>query len=174
MNPTTKIIPLPQPPTGSQKERGIYEVFYISLLLKGLNAALEIVLGAALLFTARHGDLLLALVQNELIDDPNDFFARHAQSLAYYLDPQVQFFGALYLLSHGIVKGVLVWGLLKNKMWSYPAALGVFSLFILYQVVKWFQHHSIMLVVLTAFDVIVMWLIWHEYRLRTRMEKRSQ
>ncbi|MCE9541131.1 DUF2127 domain-containing protein [Candidatus Kaiserbacteria bacterium] len=168
MNTATDILPLPNPPAGSQKEKGIYEVFYISVLLKGLNAAVEIVLGGLLFFTARHGDVLVTLVRNELIDDPNDFLARHAESLVHYLDPQVQLFAALYLLSHGIVKGVLVWGLLKNKTWSYPAALAVFSLFILYQIVKWFQHHSLILVFLTVFDAVVMWLIWHEYRMRVR------
>ena len=168
---SAEIIPLPHPPPGGRKERGIYEAFYISILLKGLNAALEVALGTVLLFTARHSSLLIALVQNELIDDPNDFFARHAQALVPYLDPHVQLFGALYLLSHGIVKGVLVWGLLKNRMWSYPAALGVFSLFVIYQVFKWLQHHSLPLLLLTVFDLVVMWLIWHEYRLRLLMRK---
>lgn len=165
-----ELFPLPHPPEG-RKERGIYEVFYISILLKGLNAALEIVLGAILFFTARHSDILISLIQNQLIDDPDDFFARHAQSLTHYLDPHVQLFGSLYLLSHGIVKGVLVWALLKNKLWSYPAALSVFTLFIIYQVFKWLQHHSVPLLLLTLFDLVVMWLIYHEYRAQLEAQK---
>ncbi len=158
---------IPQPE--SRKEKGIYEVFYISILLKGLNAFLEIILGGALLLPIHIDDLMRALVENELIEDPGDAVAGFMQHLLPYLSPHAQFYGALYLLGHGIVKGVLVVGLLRNKLWAYPASLVVFSLFILYQVVRWFSTHSLMLVALTIFDLVVMWLIYHEYRRMTSM-----
>jgi uncharacterized membrane protein len=55
--------------------------------------------------------------------------------------------------------------LLRNKLWAYPASLVILSLFIAYQVYRFSYTHSVGLVVLTAFDLIVMVLIWHEYRL---------
>ena len=150
-------------------EKGIHDVFLVSIIAKGVFAALETILGVLLLFTGSVVQFVLALVQNELIEDPTDFFATHFKS---FLNPShdAQIFGGLYLLSHGIVKLLLVAGLLRKKLWAYPASLAVFALFILYQMVKWLETRSTWLLVLTAIDIIVMWLIWHEYRRMTRKE----
>ena len=156
-------MPATMPSFENKREKGLYEVFYVSVLLKGINAALETVLGLLLMFTDVVNDVIETLVRNELLDDPNDFLATHIQPYVN-INPKTQLFAALYLLSHGLVKGVLVVGLLRNKLWAYPASLVVFTLFILYQVVRWFSTHSIFLVGLTLFDLVVMWLIWHEWQ----------
>ena len=152
------------PITEKQEEQIIHEAFEISILLKGANALLQVALGIALLVTRQFADVLVALIQNELIEDPGDFFASHAQEWLHYVSPESLTFASLYLLSHGIVKLVLVWGLWRDKRWAYPASLAVLTLFILYQVIRWFSTHSIMLFLLTIFDIVVMWLIWHEWR----------
>ena len=149
----------------AQGEKRVHQLFEVSILLKGANALVELILGIILLVSTQLNDVLIALLQNELVEDPGDFLARHADQFAHYLTPQFQLYSALYLLSHGVVKLVLVWGLLRNKLWAYPASLAVLSLFILYQVIKIVQNHSIPLILLTVFDFVVMWLIWHEYRL---------
>lgn len=151
------------PLTPKVREKSIYEVFVISIMLKGAGALLETILGAMLLFTSSIVDFILQLINSELLDDPDGFFATHFQSILSP-SPEAQTFGGLYLLSHGAVKLVLIAGLLRNKLWAYPASLAVFSLFILYQLVRWLHTHSLWLLVLTFFDMIVMWLIWHEYR----------
>jgi uncharacterized membrane protein len=66
------------------------------------------------------------------------------------------------------VKVALVVGLLKEKLWAYPASLVVMSLFVLYQLYRFSYTHGFGLIVLTVFDVIVMILIWHEYGLMRR------
>lgn|SRR3989338_1908903 len=147
-----------------KRELRIHQAFEVGVILKGINAILQIVLGLALLVSTRFNDVLIALVQNELIEDPGDFFARNMDRISPYFTPHFEFYAALYMLSHGIVKAVLVWGLLRNKMWAYPASLGVLALFILYQIIKIAENHSILLILLTVFDLAVMWLIWHEYR----------
>ena len=149
-------------------EKRIHQVFEISILLKGANALLELLLGLLLLVSTQLNDLLIALIENELVEDPGDFFARHAGQLTHYLTPEFQLYSGLYLLSHGIVKAALVWGLLRDKLWAYPASLAVLALFVLYQVIKIVQNHSIALVILTIFDLVVMWLIWHEYKLKPK------
>jgi uncharacterized membrane protein len=154
-------------PAAEIKEKRIHELFEVGILLKGLNALVEIVLGTLLLFT-NVADIVLVMTQNELIDDPGDFIANQLQSFAAHLSPQAQTYAALYLLSHGIIKGFLVLGLLRDKLWAYPASLAVLSLFVLYQIIKYLENHSIVLVLLTLFDLVVMWLIYHEYRLKTR------
>jgi len=77
-------------------------------------------------------------------------------------------FYAFYLLSHGIVKVFLVIGLLRNKLWAYPVSLVVLGVFIVYQLYRFSYTHGFGLMVLTVFDVVVMGLIWHEYRLVRR------
>jgi uncharacterized membrane protein len=71
-------------------------------------------------------------------------------------------------MSHGIVKLLLVVELLRNKLWSYPASLIVLGLFIVYQLYRYSYTHGAGLIVLTIFDILVMTLIWHEYRLVQR------
>ena len=152
------------------EEKGIHKVFIVSIAVKAVFATLEVVLGLLLLFTGSVVQIVLALLENELIDDPNDFFGTHLHAI---LNPthEAQVFGGLYLISHGIVKLFLVIGLLRDKMWAYPASLAVFALFILYQTVRYLSTHSAFLLLLTVMDLIVMWLIWHEYQQRLKIQK---
>ena len=147
-------------------ERRLHELFEVGIILKGLNALVEVVLGLVLLFT-NVVDIVQVLVQNELVEDPGDFLATHLQGLSGSLSPQTQTFAALYLLSHGLIKGFLVAGLLRNKLWAYPASLAVLALFVAYQVIKYVESYSLPLLLLTLFDLVVMWLIYHEYRHRS-------
>jgi uncharacterized membrane protein len=89
-------------------------------------------------------------------------------SLAQNLTVSTQRFYAFYLLSHGVIKLLLVAGLLRKKLRAYPASLLVLGLFIVYQLYRFSYTHGIGLIVLTVFDVIVMGLIWHEYQMVRR------
>lgn len=144
-------------------DRGIHEVYMFSLIVKGIGALAETMLGTVLLFSANIVNLVLNLIENELIDDPNDFIATHFHNVLNP-SPEMQVYGGLYLGSHGVVKLFLIVGLLRNKLWAYPASLAVFALFIVYQLIRYTRTHSVWLLVLTVLDIIVMWLIWHEYR----------
>jgi uncharacterized membrane protein len=105
------------------------------------------------------------LTQEELVEDPHDFIATHLHSFAHDFSVSSKNFYALYLLSHGIIKILLVVGLLNNNLWAYPASLVALSLFIVYQIYRFLYTHSLGLVALTLLDLIVIWLVWHEYRL---------
>ncbi len=135
------------------QEKRIHQIFVVSVLFKGAHALIEIV-----------GGLALYLFSSETIGrwidevDPNEVIAR-------YLPMSEQHFFAFYLLSHGMVKAVLVWGLLKEKLWAYPASFVVFSAFIAYQLYRYSYTHELSLIVLSIFDVFVIALAVHEYRL---------
>jgi uncharacterized membrane protein len=148
-------------------EHRIHRAFQVSVLLKGAHALVECIGGLvlALVSTSTIVSWVNRLTQEELIEDPQDFIASHLVSMASNFSVSTQHFYAFYLLSHGLVKIALVAGLLRNKLWAYPASLVILSLFIAYQVYRFSYTHSVGLVVLTAFDLIVMVLIWHEYRL---------
>ena len=53
----------------TKKERGLHQLFEVGVVLKGLNAAVELVLGVLLLFV-NVGGIIQALAQHELLDDP--------------------------------------------------------------------------------------------------------
>jgi uncharacterized membrane protein len=151
-------------------ERRIHQIFEISVLLKGAHALIECIGGLvlAVVSTSAIARLVNALTQDELIEDPNDFVAVHLLSLAQNFTVATQHFYAFYLLSHGVIKVFLVIGLLRNKLWAYPVSLVVLGLFIVYQLYRFSYTHGFGLIVLTVFDVVVMGLIWHEYRLVRR------
>ena len=152
-------------------EHRIHQIFQASVLLKGAHALIECLGGIALALvsTSSIANFVNAITQDELIKDPNDFVATHLLTMAHNFSVQTQqHFYAFYLLSHGIVKVALVVGLLREKLWAYPASLIVLTLFVLYQLYRFSYTHGLGLIVLTLFDIVVMGLIWHEYGLMRR------
>jgi uncharacterized membrane protein len=73
-------------------------------------------------------------------------------------------FASLYLLSHGLVKAVLVICLWMNKLWAYPLTIAVFAAFVIYQIYRFTHTHSVALVILTLFDLLLIFLTWKEYQ----------
>ncbi len=147
-------------------EKNIRLAFLISLGFKGAHAVLETI-GGTLLFFVSTGfiySLVQMLTLVEITEDPNDFIANYLLRSAQAFTVDTKTFVALYLLAHGVVKLFLVFALLKNKLWAYPLSLLVFGLFIAYQLYRFAYTHSPFLILLTLFDLVVMWLIWHEYK----------
>lgn len=147
-------------------ERNLHLAFEISLLLKGVFALLEIAGGVLAWFITQQAllSVILAITQEELTEDPNDFVAHWLIRSVQDFSISSQRFTSLYLLSHGVIKIALIAGLLREKFWSYPLAMIVFALFIGYQLFRFNVTHSLWLLAITLLDVIVIGLTWHEYR----------
>jgi uncharacterized membrane protein len=150
------------------REIFLYRVFALGIWVKGIDGVLEIVGGGLLLFISPTmlNQLVIGLTQHELVEDPRDVIATTLRHAAAQLSANTQLFASLYLVAHGVVKVVLVVGLLRGKRWAYPAAIGFLCLFIVYQLYRLSYHASVGLLLLTLFDVVVVGLTWHEYRLR--------
>jgi uncharacterized membrane protein len=148
-------------------EQRIHQMFQVGVLLKGAHALIECAGGIALALvsTSTIANLVDAITQDELIEDPKDFVATHLLTWVQHFSVATKHFYAFYLLSHGLVKLLLVIGLLKNKLSAYPASLIALGLFVPYQLYRFSYTHAAGLIVLTVFDLLVMSLIWHEYRL---------
>ena len=148
-------------------ERRIHEIFEISIILKGLHALIEVAGGIAFYLISAQTvlDWTNWLTRNELVEDQRDWLATHLLAAAQGLTGSTQSFYAFYLLSHGLIKIVLVIGLLRRNMLAYPASLVAMAGFIAYQLYRYSYTHSFGLIVLTVFDLIVMVLVWHEWRL---------
>lgn len=153
-------------------ERRIRQIFQVSLILKGLHAAIECASGVVLYFvsTATIAHWIGALTQEELAEDPRDFLARHLLDGAHHLSIVTETFYAFYLVSHGLVNGLLVVGLLKEKLWAYPASLVVLTGFIAYQIYRYSFDPSFGLLLLTGLDILLIALIWHEWRVVSAKE----
>ncbi len=149
-----------------QKARLRELLFRTSVFLKGLDALFEIVGGIALwlISPSQIMRLVALLTQDEIIEDPRDFVANSLRHAAARISVGGEHFMAIYLLSHGVVKMFVVVALLKNKLWGYPLSILVFGGFIIYQVYRYTITGGIGLIALTVFDLIVVALIWLEYR----------
>lgn len=147
-------------------ERRIHQLFEISVLLKGAHALIECLGGLVLALVSTDSILRLAnrITRPELLNDSHDFIATHLLTWAQDFSVSTKNFYAYYLLSHGLVKVLLVIGLLRGKMWAYPASLVALGLFIAYQLYRFTDTHGIGLIILTIFDLVVMVLIWQEYK----------
>jgi uncharacterized membrane protein len=142
------------------------QTFEVGIILKGLDGVLEVIGGLLLLVVspATISRVVANLTQHELSEDPHDFLATHLLKTAHGLTGSAVLFGAVYLLSHGVVKIVLVVALLKNELWAYPWMLVFLGVFIVYQVYRLSVRPSIGLTALTVFDALIAWLTYREYR----------
>ncbi len=142
------------------------DTFKLSIALKGIDGLLEIIGGVLLMLTSSETLNRLAglLTQHELSQDPNDFFANHLLNATQNLGQHGSLFAVVYLISHGLIKIVLVINLLRRRLWAYPAAIGVFWVFVFYQIYRIGLNHSVGLSLLTVFDLFIIWLTYSEYQ----------
>jgi uncharacterized membrane protein len=107
------------------------------------------------------------------LHDPHDFIAVHILHWSQLLTSGAIFFGAVYLLAHGISKLVLVIEILRNHLWAYVGLIVLTGLFIIYQTYDILISGSISLILLDIFDTIIIYLTIREYKnqLRKRKEK---
>ena len=135
------------------QEKRVHQIFVASVLAKGAHAVIEIVGGLLLYFFS--ADAITRWLDRI---DRNEWLARHFHA-------NEQHFYAFYLLSHGLLKSVIVVGLLREKLWAYPASFVIFGLIIAYQLYRYTYTHDLMLIGLSIFDLFVIYLAAHEYRL---------
>ena len=154
----------------TMREKTIHRIFDISVTLKGLHALVEIVGGLALYFisTDKIVRSINGFSQEQLVENPHDFIAIHLLKFVEGFSVEKHDFYAFYLLSHGLVKLVVVAGLLREKLWAYPASFIVFGGFVAYQLYRYTMTHDFSLILLSVFDMFVIALAFHEYRLVKR------
>jgi uncharacterized membrane protein len=153
--------------SGKPLSRGLDRTFKIGLVLKGLDGILEVAGGVLLLFLSPHTieHIARTLTTHELSEDPHDVIANYLLHSTSHLSAGITLFGAIYLLSHGVAKIVLVILVLRDKLWAYPWLIALLLVFIAYQIYRlgW-VHFSVGLTALTVFDAALVWLTWREYR----------
>jgi len=146
--------------------RWLHQLFEASLVIKGVLAVAEALSGLGLLLTTNA--MILAFVdwltRNELAQEPTDAMALWVRRLAQTFSMETQHFYAIYLISHGALKLVMVLLLAFRVVWAYPAAMVVLAGFVVYQLHHWTVTGSPVLPVLSGFDLLMIWLVWREWR----------
>ncbi len=142
------------------------------MLLKAADGVLEVAGGIILVFISPQAisRLVHALTAHELSEDPHDFVATHLVHSVSRLDRDATLFAAVYLLSHGVAKVVLVALVLLDRLWAYPWMIVLLVAFMVYQLYRIaVVRFSVGLLALTIFDGFLVWLTWREYQAkRTR------
>ena len=152
-------------------EKNVYRYFLLSIILKGLISLAEVIVGAVIFFltpelirtvtASVNGILPLGEQLEGILVDVSEQLAHHTG------------FVALYLLSRGLIKALLIWALLKNQLWAYPASLLVMAAFIAYQCYQILTDHSFIIIGITIFDLFVVYFIWREYQIVEARRKKS-
>lgn len=150
--------------------RSVDRVFRVSVTLKGIDGALEVIGGVLLLALSPSSidRLVRTLTQHELSQDPHDFIARHLLQATGGLRHGTTIYAGIYLLSHGLAKVAVVVAVLRGQLWAYPAMIVLLSAFIGYQLYRLYYDVTVGLTLLTIFDAFVAWLTWREYQAKRR------
>ena len=137
---------------------------------------LESTIGFILFFTPAHtlNRVTWRLARLDLLSrNPHDFIGSHLRHMAAGITGTGRHFAAVYLLSHGLVKLVLVVELLRNRLWAYPLLIVMLGAFVGYQSYRFFLTHSLAMLILTIFDLAVIALTAMEYREQLRLRRTS-
>jgi uncharacterized membrane protein len=144
----------------------VHRAFWLSLFLKGLDGALQLLGGVAVL-VAEPGTLGKAyrwlsrfLIGNRVHNPEADFIKVTAESFHMNVEMLV----AIYLLVNGVIKVLLVYGLLKEKLWVFPAACVGFGLMFSLEVYRLSIHFFWGIFILMCISVFVITMVILEWR----------
>jgi uncharacterized membrane protein len=140
--------------------------FYGGLVIKAASSLVEF-LGGILMLVLSHdwlNHLIMIISASELSEDPKDMVMNTLIRLGQNLSISSQHSVAIYLLLHGITKLTVIWLLLKKKLWAYPLAVGVFGLFVMYEMYSYFHTRSVLLQINVIVDIAIIVMVVLEYK----------
>ena len=144
-----------------------HELFEIGVLFKAFNSVWE-TLGGIFLLTRLHSWLAHFFVifsRAELLGDRDDFLVHIANTQIQHLNvDSTRTFVGIYLLFHGLMNAFLAYHLYKKHLWSYPVMIVFITTFLVYQLYRLVHTQSLVLLLVTLFDICFIYLTWHEYK----------
>lgn len=152
-------------PSASGVQHRLHQMFELSIAAKAVLAGLETLTGLGLWVLKAQWvwDFAGWLTASELVRDPSDRIAGWMIRQAEHFGGPSQHFWAIYLMGHGAIKLAVVAALVAGVRWAYPLSIAVLAGFIAYQLHKYALTGSWVMLALTAFDTLVIWLIWNEW-----------
>ena len=141
--------------------------YFVGVAVKGFDGLIELLAGLTLLFAPS----LAHSVLQHVLHESQHHHGLVAQWLTRYvgqLDAELAKSGLVvviaFLLTHGIVKLVLVYCLLKEILWAYPYALVILGAFLIYQAYILVRNPTLGIAFLVVLDAIIIGLVWREYK----------
>lgn len=143
----------------------IHHLFLAAVTAKAFNGVVEIVGGFLILFYGKVAEWEAYVLTNyELTERHNDFIAKFLIESAHGFSISTRHFVSFYLLFHGVINLILVLSVYKKKMWAYPLAVTLFSIFLIYQIVRVYHNRSFGLAIVSVVDFFMIILTWLEYK----------
>ncbi|MEO5646106.1 MAG: DUF2127 domain-containing protein [Candidatus Paceibacterota bacterium] len=139
----------------SRRDAIFRKAFFATVIVNGCIALADLAAGCFFLFKQQITAYLYFA---------NNPISRTLQSAVTSISSQNQMMGIIYFFSHGLVKLILVWGLLTNRLWAYPFAVVLLSGFTLYQLYDIIIHFSFFTLLLLTVNLITIFFISREYR----------
>ncbi len=142
------------------------KIFEAGILIKGFDGLLETAGGIFLIIVdPQHINKFINwATASELSSDHHSFIANHLTEWGKHLTQGTLLFLGIYLLAHGVAKLVLVIEILRNHLWAYIGLIVLTIFFIFYQTYEILGTHSISMILLTIFDIVVVVLTTVEYK----------
>lgn len=146
-------------------EKVLHDIFEFGIGLKFINGIWETISGFFILFLSKAtlNNLFYFLAGKELLEDPHDLLTNFSLGFLQNLSHSTQVFIAVYILVHGFLNLFLAIQLYRDKIWAYLVTIFVMVIFIFYQIHRIILYHSVVLIVITIFDILFILLTWHEY-----------
>jgi uncharacterized membrane protein len=151
----------------------LHGLFDGTLIVKAVLATLEAAGGAGLWLTPNASVHALVgwLTRNQIAHEPSERAVQWFAQASASFSVESQHFYAFYLMSHGGLKLAMVFLLARRVLWAYPASVILLAGFISYQLHHWTETHSSTLLVLSAFDALMIALVLREYRALRRQPR---
>jgi uncharacterized membrane protein len=140
-------------------------IFRLSLIAKGADSVMEVIGGLLLIRPTRIARYLSVLSQHEVYRGHAALSGR-LDHLAQTITVHASLGEAIYLLVHGLAKVILIAAIFQNKRWGYVGLIGVLSIFTLVELTRAITAHEIVTGALGLFDLVIVILIYKEYRVR--------
>ncbi len=144
----------------------LHESYLVSLGIQATIGASQLV-GAVLLLVAEQTGWMKHLAQitgHDLARAAPDPFAHALIQALHDFSVNRETFWSIYLFGHGVLNLSVVVALLAKKPWAHPASMAVLTGFVIYQLERFWLTHAPVLVALSLFDLVVIALVWREWR----------
>lgn len=154
-----------------------YERIYkIGVGIKGIDGTIELIAGLWLWLAPNSLHVLLTSWQASAESwgtSLGDLIASGLAHLNEELYGGVLVMAVIFLISHGVIKLVLVYALLKEILWAYPYALGVLVLFLVAQIYALIVSPGVGMAILVLLDIFIIWLVWGEWQ-KLKLEAKAK
>jgi uncharacterized membrane protein len=159
----------------TSREKFFHRALQIGIWIKGFDGVLELVGGLFLLFGSPTwlSREIVHIAQHAFHRDPGNFVANGLRQLAANMSVDEKLIGAVYLFINGFVKILIAVGILRNKLWCYPVGITVLGILICLQTIRLVFHFSHILFAGTVIDIVIVFLIAHEYHRVRRSRQRA-